>query len=169
MSAYKTIVFAALLAALAGIVVAVYLTLGVHTGRLDPDVLRSFLRPLQVLVAVPFFAALVLQHEYAKAFGFLPRDYYDAPMSSEEHEGSLRWCPTGVRFIVFPAAIFAGAVSMLGGDLKWPGASPLTLPAARAVLLFHLTFLLITVPIVVSGLLVPRSFAAHVGETRRSR
>ena len=170
LSAHKSVLFVASIAATVGSVLTLSLAAMVHFEWLPPEALRPYLGPVLGLVCVAFIPAVVLLLEYAQAargaeFHLLTEE----SLSLGQFLDALRWCPLPIALGALALAPVNVILCLVGGMPTWSSAQPLTLQVARAAMLFQAPFLLLALPIVISGYRVPGSFSAHVGPNRPSQ
>jgi len=159
----KVLLFVAVCSAVIGSVLTVGLAGAVHLGFVVPEVVRSFFGPVMGLLCLAFIPAVVLEIEYAQALrGAEFKLFTEESLSFGQFLASLRWCPPTVALVSLGLAVISFVMVWVGGMTSWSSDEPLTVPAARAILVFQAPFFLLALPIVVSGLRVPGSFTAQL-------
>jgi len=165
----KVLLFVAACAAVIGSVLTVGLAGAVHLGFVVPEVVRPSFGPAVGLLCLAFIPAVVLQIEYAQALrGTEFKLFTEESLSFGQFLASLRWCPRTLAFFSLGLAVIAFVMVWVGGMPSWSSNEPLTVPVARAILVFQAPFFLLSLPIVVSGLLVPGSFMEQLSSERAS-
>lgn len=164
LSAHKPVLLIAASAAVAGSCLTVGLAALVHLRVVMPEAVRPFFGPILALTCIAFIAAIVLQLEYAQVLrGAQFQMLTEESLSLDQFLDSLRWCPFPVAIAALVLTLIGVVAFMAGGLPQWSSGQPLTAEAARAMLLFQAPFLLLSLPIVISGYRVPGSFSAQVG------
>ena len=164
LSQRKVVLLIAACAAVLGSVLTVGLAGAVHLVVVSPEGVRQFFGPVIGLLCFSFIPAVVLQIEYAQALrGAEFRLLTEESLSLGQFLESLCRCPRPITFLCLGLALVAFVFGWFNGMPSWSSNEPLTAPVASAIMLFQAPFVLLALPIVVSGLRVPGSFAAQLG------
>ena len=169
LSARKPILLVASVAAVSGSALTLSLATLVHLQQISPEAVRPFFGPTLALVCIAFIAAVVLELEYAQVLrGAEFKLLTEEELSFGQFLDSLRWCPKAVTVAALTLSPIVVMLCIAGGMPSWSSPQPLTLQVARGVMLFQGLFLLLALPIVLSGYRVPGSFSIHAGSKRES-
>jgi hypothetical protein len=169
LSSRKAVLLVTSIAAAFGSVLTLSLAAMVQFEWLSPGALRPCLGPVLALTGIAFVPSVVLLVEYAQAargaeFNLLAEE----SLAISEFLDALRWCPPSLVFLALALVPVTVLLCFVSGMPHWSSPQPLTLQAGRSIMLFQAPFLLLALPIVISGYRVPGSFLGQLQSESQS-
>ena len=160
----KPVLLIAVVAAMTGSCLTLGLAALVQLRWISPESLRPFFAPVLALAAVAFPAAVILLIEYAQVLRGAPfKLFTEESLSSGQFVDLLHWCPRLISVIALLVAAVSVVLALVGGFSPWSSEQPLSVEIGRSIMLFQAPFLLLSLPILLSGYRVPGSFSSQVG------